>query len=67
MAAAKKIKVHANYPFCDVPVGDTQIIWGVGFVHEVVEQDGEDFHLLTAELDADIAKEMFDCDRVTKA
>ncbi len=64
---AKLVKVLAEYPFCDVEEGETQTLWGVDFTHEVVKQDGEDFHILVAELDADVAAEMFDCGRVTKA
>lgn len=66
-AKAKKIKVRAEYPFADVPVGEVQMLWGVPFVHEVVEQKGEKFHILTAELDEDVAKEMFEAGRVSKA
>lgn len=66
-ASAKKVKVRANYPFADVPEGATQYIWGVPFVHEVVEQKGEKFHILVAELDEDVAKEMFEAGRVEKA
>jgi len=64
---SKKIKVRANYPFCDVPEGDEQVLWGVPFVHEVVKQKGEEFHILTAELDSKVADEMFACGRVSKA
>jgi len=66
-AKAKTVRVRAVYPFCDVPVGDTQTMWGVGFTHEVVKQKGEEFHILTAELDVDIADAMFECGRVEKA
>jgi len=66
-AAEKPIRVLAAYPFCDVAVGDTQSLWGITFTHEVVKQKGEDFHILVAEIAADLAQEMFDCGRVTKA
>jgi len=69
MAAAKTktIKVRAEYPFVDVAEGAIQTIWGVAFTHEIVKQKGEDFHILTAELDEDIAIEMSECGRVSKA
>jgi len=68
MAASKKtIKVLAEYPFCDVDEGQVQTLWGVDFTHEVVKQDGKDFHILVAELDAEQANAMFESGRVTKA
>jgi len=65
-AAPKTIKVKANYPFCDVAEGKVQILWGVEFIHETREQDGEVFHFLTADLDAEVAKEMNASGRVSK-
>jgi len=66
-AKSKLVKVRAEYPFCDVPVGDTQTLWGVDFVHTEVKQGDEVFNVLVAEIDEGLAAHMFDCGRVTKA
>jgi len=63
---AKTIKCRALYPFADKPVGEADTIWGVPFIHEVVKQKDGDFHILTAELPVDVAKEMQAAGRVER-
>lgn len=67
MAAAKTVKVVANYPDVFVPVGDFQMLWGVSFEHVIVKQDGKELSVLHAEMDVDEAKVMAELNRVSKA
>jgi len=66
-AKPKTVKCRATYAFADKPVGIVDVLWGVSFTHEVVKQDGEDFHILTADLPLDVAKEMQAAGRVERA
>jgi len=62
----KTITVKANYPYITVREGLFMNVWGVPFKHVVKTQKGEDFHFLVADLEEDVANEMFELGRVSK-